>query len=209
MTPVLTAEDVVFRDLIRYPSLRVARGAATFITGPSGCGKSTLLRLFNGTYSPSAGTVSYEGSNILWLDPIDLRREVLLAGQAAYLFPGTIRDNFRLYAEYRDQATESNEVLAQCLSLCQVPFGPDEVCDKMSGGEKQRIFLAICLSFAPKVLMLDEPTSALDSRTSDALMGAVKAWCGERGVTLLVVSHDPALAERYADERIRLGEARL
>ncbi|NCB62334.1 MAG: ATP-binding cassette domain-containing protein [Clostridia bacterium] len=207
MTPVLTAEDVVFRNLIRYPSIQVAEGAAAFITGPSGCGKSTLLRLFNGTYSPDAGTVSYEGSNILWLNPIDLRREILLAGQAAYLFPGTIRDNFRFYAQYRDEAPAAAEKMAESLALCQVPFGPDDCCDKMSGGEKQRVFLAICLSFTPKVLMLDEPTSALDTRTADALMSAVKAHCGGHGVTLLVVSHDSALAERYADQRILLGEA--
>lgn len=92
------------------------------------------------------------------------------------------------------------------LALCQVPFTPDDLCDNMSGGEKQRVFLAICLSFLPKVLMLDEPTSALDARTADALMGAVKAHCHTQGVTLLVVSHDPTLAQRYADAQIYLGE---
>ena len=209
MTPILKTESVVFQGFLRYPDLQVRPGAATFLTGPSGCGKSTLLRLFNGVHSPSAGMVSYDGTNLVWLDPVALRREVLLAGQAAYLFPGTIRENFRMYAEYRGEAPAAESSMLGFLSLCQVPFSPDDLCDKMSGGEKQRVFLAICLSFSPNVLMLDEPTSALDAKTADALMGAVKVHCHEEGVTLLVVSHDPALAERYADERIHLGEAEI
>lgn len=205
MTPILAARGVEFRGMLRYPDLEVAPDGATFLTGPSGCGKSTLLKLFNGVLSPSTGTIFYCGRDVAALDAVALRREVLLAGQSAFLFPGSIEENVRLYYEFRDEMPPSAEVMAHSLALCQVPFLPDARCDKMSGGERQRVFLALCLSFRPRVLLLDEPTSALDETTADRLLTAVKAHCGEEGVTLVVVSHDEALVRRHADHRLVLG----
>ena len=74
----------------------------------------------------------------------------------------------------------------------------------LSGGERQRVFLAICLSFLPKVLMLDEPTSALDQETAERFMAQVLAFCRERGMTVVAVSHDPALTGRHAENIISL-----
>ena len=74
----------------------------------------------------------------------------------------------------------------------------------LSGGERQRVFLAICLSFLPKVLMLDEPTSALDQETAERFMAQVLAFCRERAMTVVAVSHDPALTGRHAENIISL-----
>ena len=75
---------------------------------------------------------------------------------------------------------------------------------RLSGGERQRVFLAICLSFLPKVLMLDEPTSALDQETAERFMTQVLDYCRQRGMTVVAVSHDPALTERHAENVISL-----
>ena len=208
MIPVLRAEEVVFRDLISYPTVDIFPGEATFLTGPSGCGKSTLLRLFNATVSPASGRLLYQGRDLETLDPVALRREVLLAGQSAFLFPGTIGENFAAFYAVRDQAPPGEGDMADFLALCQVPFGPDAPCDRMSGGERQRVFLAVCLSFYPRVLLLDEPTSALDAATAEALLGAVKDHCRAREITLVAVSHDEALARQYADRRVALKGGR-
>lgn len=206
MAEILRASNVVFRGNIHYPEIVIPAGETTFIQGVSGCGKSTLLRLFNATASPDSGELFFHGENINGMETIQLRREILLVGQSVYLFMGTIEDNFREYYTYRGQNPPSEDEMNFFLALCCVDFPIDAVCDNMSGGEKQRIFIAVCLSFSPKVLLLDEPTSALDRETSTRLIGQVKLYCTENGITLLAVSHDTALVELFADHVILLGK---
>ena len=189
---------------ISYRDLDIEQGRATFISGPSGCGKSTLLRLFNKTLPPTAGSVLYGGQDMAAMDSIALRREVLLAGQSVFLFEGTVGENFDAYCEAREAAPLKAEDKVQFLRLCCASFPLDAPCVHLSGGERQRVFLAICLSFLPKVLMLDEPTSALDQDTAEQFMGQVLAFCRERGMTVVAVSHDPALTKRHAENIISL-----
>jgi putative ABC transport system ATP-binding protein len=94
-----------------------------------------------------------------------------------------------------------------CLDACRVPFPLDTPCDTLSGGEKQRVFLAIALSFRPAVFLLDEPTSALDGTTAEALMANLTEYCRNSGVAALVVSHDRHLTEKFAERTVDLGGA--
>lgn len=204
MSAILSAQGVSFRTIPPYPQIDIAEGRATFIQGASGCGKSTLLKLFNATLTPDCGALYYRNRDLVTLDTIWLRREVLLLGQTAYLFDGTIRDNFRMYYEYRGDTPCTDTQIEQYLSLCQVAFTMDASCDTMSGGERQRVYLAIGLSLKPNVLLLDEPTSALDVATAHTLLHHCKQFCREHSITLVVVSHDLTLADRYADAVIHL-----
>ena len=86
---IISASQVVFQSMIRYPNIKIAKGKTTFIHGPSGCGKSTLLKLINGTTSPDSGEIFYKGNNIENIDTIDLRREILLVAQSVFLLPST------------------------------------------------------------------------------------------------------------------------
>ncbi|QCC86641.1 ATP-binding cassette domain-containing protein [Desulfovibrio desulfuricans] len=189
---------------IVYNDLDIEGGRATFISGASGSGKSTLLRLFNKTLAPTAGTVLYNGQDTAGLDSIALRREVLLAGQSVFLFDGSVGDNFDAYCEARESAPLSAEDKQTFLRLCCANFPLDAPCVHLSGGERQRVFLAVCLSFLPRVLLLDEPTSALDQDTAERFMSQVLAYCRERGMTVVAVSHDPALTARHAQNIISL-----
>ena len=189
---------------IVYNDLDIEGGRATFISGASGSGKSTLLRLFNQTLAPTAGTVLYNGQDTAGLDSIALRREVLLAGQSVFLFDGSVSDNFDAYGEARESAPLSVEDKQMFLRLCCANFPLDAPCGRLSGGERQRVFLAVCLSFLPRVLLLDEPTSALDQDTAERFMSQVLAYCRERGMTVVAVSHDPALTARHAQNIISL-----
>ncbi|MCL2569021.1 MAG: ATP-binding cassette domain-containing protein [Oscillospiraceae bacterium] len=198
-------EGVKVQEFAAYSDLEIQAGRVTFLAGASGTGKSTLLRLLNGMISATAGTVRYLGKPIEEYDPVPLRREVLLVGQSVYLFDKSIRENFEMYYAYRDLPAPSEETMRHYLDLCAGPFPLDSVCNLLSGGERQRVFLAICLSLGPKVLLLDEPTSALDDNTSTVLMERVTAYCKKAGITLIVVSHDSALAARFAEETITLG----
>jgi len=201
---LFSLKNVSFKDMIHYPDIEIPEKLATFICGESGSGKSTLLKLLNGVASPDGGEILYDGKPIGDYNPVLLRREVLLFGQSAYLFDGTIEENFAQYYSYRDLSPISAEEMQTYLSLCAAVFPLDAPCATMSGGERQRVFIAICLSLRPKVLLLDEPTSALDDMTANAVIANIKSFCLENEMTLIAVSHNRALVQPYADHTITL-----
>ncbi len=90
------------------------------------------------------------------------------------------------------------------LSLCLIDFDLDKDCKNLSGGERHRVFLAICLSFMPSVILLDEPTSALDKETSINLFKNIKNFCKNNFISCISVCHSEELVEMFADEIIRL-----
>ena len=205
---IISVSQVVFQSMIRYPNIKIEKGKRTFIHGPSGCGKSTLLKLINGTTSPDSGEIFYNGNNIENIDTIDLRREVLLVAQSVFLFTGTIEENFKKYYEYRDRDLPTKETMEKFLKICSAEFPLETRCETMSGGERQRVYIAIFLSFMPDVLMLDEPTSALDNTSSDIMMSNIKNFSKDNEMTTIVVSHYLTLAEKYGDEIIALERSK-
>lgn len=204
MNSILTARDLQFKDIINYPSIDIKRNQTTFICGKSGCGKSTLLKLLNATVSPSKGIIMYNGENIFEINTVELRKEVILASQIVFLFDGTVEDNFNQYYAYREMEGLTAENMKKYLAICCADFELSARCEKMSGGERQRIFMAICLSFMPKVLMLDEPTSALDQNTAKIFFENITSFCAQKEITLIVISHDKILTEKFADNKIML-----
>lgn len=206
MNNLLELRDAVFMDKIIYPNIIINRGEILFITGPSGSGKSTLLRLLNGTVSPSSGTVFFKGKDIARLDTVSLRRQVVLVNQSIFLFDKSIRENFAEFYRYREQETPSDEELERYLSLCDADFLLDADCTSMSGGERQRIYLAICISFESEVLLLDEPTSALDEKTGNLLFKNLTKYSQEKGKILVVITHNRDLAQEFGDRIVDLAD---
>ena len=198
------AKQLCFHDTICFADLEIPNGKTTFVTGPSGAGKSTLLRLLNGVLSPTHGHLYYLGRNLEEFDTIELRKEVLLVSQAVFLFDGSIRDNFAAFYEHREKNLPGDETIKKFLAICCLPFEPDATTNTMSGGEKQRLYLAIFLSFHPAVLMLDEPTSALDSETANRVMQNIITYCQAEGITVIAVSHDQALTKRFGENILTL-----
>ena len=202
---ILETKNLSFNETIDYNDIQIFKNKANFIVGKSGTGKSTLLRLFNGTLSPSSGKIFYSGNDINEIGTIALRQEVSLISQSVYLFDTTIKENFHQFYDYRELTHPSEENMKYFLDLCSVPFSLDNDCTKMSGGERQRIYIAIFLSLKPKILMLDEPTSALDKENSNVIMENIIAYCKENEITIVVVSHDANITEKFADHIIVIG----
>lgn len=202
---IIHADELIFKEFLHFPKIAITEGDITFITGPSGCGKSTLLQLINGTISPDTGTIQFRGKDIASIDPIELRRKVLLVGQTVYLFKGTIQENFRFFHKANESAIPNNEQIKKYLHICGVEFDLDAKCDYLSGGERQRVFLAIALSMTPEVLLLDEPTAALDEKTAHAVFKNISEHCKRHGITLVVVSHASTLTEEFAEHIVSLG----
>lgn len=206
METVIRTTNLNYLDFLSYPDISIPCGKVTFLSGKSGSGKSTLFKLLNGTRTPSTGSIEYNGININEIDTISLRREVLLASQEVYLFDGTIKENFEQYYSVRDTIYIDETKMRDYLSLCCMDVSLDTRCETMSGGERQRIFIAICLSFMPKVLMLDEPTAALDDTTSACLLIQLKEFCEKNNMTAIVICHNQKLIEAYADNWISLDK---
>ncbi|MGE4213621.1 MAG: ATP-binding cassette domain-containing protein [Anaerotignaceae bacterium] len=202
---LFSISDVNFKDVIKYSNITIKQNRATFICGKSGSGKSTLLKFLNASVSVDSGNIFYQNKSIKEYDTIMLRKEVMLVSQNVFLFDDTIENNFLEYYRYRETTPPDMEKMQEYLQICLADFSVNAMCNEMSGGERQRVFIAICLSFMPKVLLLDEPTSALDEQTSKKLIDNLKNYCMKNGITLIIVCHDKKLIERYADEVICLN----
>lgn len=204
MKEIFKTENLRFLNMLSYKDIEIPRTGMTFIKGPSGAGKSSLLKLLNASASPSSGSIYYEGKELGSFDTVELRKEVILIGQSVYLFDESIEENFRLYYSYRDLPAPDEETMLRYLRLCEADFGLLKSCVSLSGGERQRVYIAICLSFLPKVLLLDEPTSALDLETARTLLKKLKEFGAEKEMTMIVVSHDDALAEEFSDHLVSI-----
>jgi len=201
---LITANMVNHKNIIQYPDIEIESEQVTFICGDSGCGKSTLLKLLNGVVSPQMGEITYHGKNIKDLDTVELRKNLLLVSQSIHLFDKTIAQNFAEFYSYRNLPVPTDEEIKSYLSICCADFPLDMYCTSMSGGERQRVYVAIYLSFMPKVLMLDEPTSALDAQNAITMMHNIISYCKEKRITMIVVSHDKSLSKQFADKVITL-----
>lgn len=197
---------VKWGNLITYPNLKIKKGITTFITGESGTGKSTLLKLLNGVLTPDSGSVYYVDQPVLDMDAIRLRRQVLLISQAVVLFDEqSIKENFSLFLNYRDQKVPSDDEIKGFLTTCSLDIPLNKCVYELSGGQKQRVFIAIHLALGFDVLLMDEPTSALDENNSYTLLANIKSYCKEKDKSLIIVSHDQAIVANFADDLIVLG----
>lgn len=199
---LIKMQNVTFNNFITYPDFEIFKNEVTFIVGESGIGKSTLLKLFNQTLTQSSGEIFYNEKNIIMIHPIELRKEISLIGQGAFLFDSSVKENFKNFYDFREEPILEDAKIKYYLNLCCIDVNLDKNCTTMSGGERQRVYMAIFLSFNPKVIMLDEPTAALDTRNSNEVIGNVIAYCKEKGITVIIVSHDNELTEKFAENII-------
>jgi putative ABC transport system ATP-binding protein len=193
-------------------TLEVAPGTSLAVTGPSGCGKSTLLALIAGLEAPSAGRVWIGEREISRLPErwrARLRRmEVGLVFQSDNLQPFlTAVENVGLQLALHG-ASAGYERCREVLTQLGLGAQADKLPDQLSGGERQRVAVARALIHRPRVILADEPTGALDPDSSTTVIDLLLAAQKEIGATLVVVSHDPGVAERM-DRIIRLRDGRL
>lgn len=202
--PLFSLHDVRFRDILDIPYLEIPGGKVTCIVGRSGSGKTTLMKLFNRMVTPDAGTIHFEGTPITDIEPIQLRRRVVMLAQTPVMFEGTVRDNLEIGLRFAGKPLLDDEDLRQLLSVMDLNKDLNEDASSLSGGEKQRVAFARVLAMRPEVALLDEPSSALDEGTERTIIDRVVSGAQEYGITLVIVTHARALAERIADWLIEL-----
>lgn len=196
------------RAIVAEVSFGLEQGTVTALTGPSGSGKSSLLRLLVRLDEPTGGTVLLDGADYRNLPPPVLRRRVGLVLQTPFLFAGTVADNVRFGPAQRGERLSDADVDGLLARMGLAGFGERTV-DRLSGGEAQRVSLARTLANRPEVLLLDEPTSALDESARGEVEDVVRATIADRELTCLIVTHDPAQAERLAGRILSIDRGRL
>jgi putative ABC transport system ATP-binding protein len=181
---------------LRGIDLALQAGESVALLGPSGSGKSTLLWHLAGLLSPTAGTVRVEGVDLAGLSPRELaafRRAtvgVMLQGPGRNLLPyETALGNVR-YASSGDAGMSARELLV-AVGLGSLA---GQRAGRLSGGEAQRLALAVALANGPRLLLVDEPTSQLDPRSAQDVLELLARAGREWGTTVLAVTHDGAVA---------------
>ena len=201
---ILRFENVKF--IKEYDDFTINKNEIVFVVGKSGSGKSTLLKLINNTLQMKSGRIFYKDTNILNVKPVELRRNIMMTSQENFLFDMTIKENFHEFYKLRDLENLTDDEIVKFLKIADFDVDVNLDVEKLSGGEKQRVFLAIALSMRPAVLLLDEPTSALDSNTAFDMMKNIVDYCKHNDITLVVVSHARNLVDEFADKTIDLGD---
>jgi putative ABC transport system ATP-binding protein len=186
-------------NALRGLNLKVENGDFVSILGPSGSGKSTLLNLIGALDKPTEGKLLVDGVDISSLNDnqlADLRRRVGFVFQFFNLIPRfTARENVELSMSIADMSRaerrKHSEDLLETVGLKErMNHKPAE----LSGGEQQRVAIARALANNPRFLLMDEPTGNIDSKTANEIMALVKKLNEEKGVTIIMVTHDQRLA---------------
>ena len=186
-------------EALRGVNLKVESGDFLAILGPSGSGKSTLLNLIGALDKPTAGTLLIDGVDISKLNDsqlADLRRKVGFVFQFFNLIPrftamGNVELSMSIADVNRAERRRRAEELLETVGLKErMNHKPAE----LSGGQQQRVAIARALANNPRFLLLDEPTGNIDSKTAREVMTLIKKLNEEKGVTIIMVTHDQHLA---------------
>jgi len=196
-------------------TLSVKKGDFAALLGTSGSGKSTLMNLIAGLDHATSGSVVVEGQDLSQMGPQELalhrRHTIGMVFQSFNLVPNmTLTENVELpmrFAEVErtERRSRAQEALRRVGLTGRLEHRPSE----MSGGEQQRAALARALVNRPKILLADEPTGNLDSRTGTEIMDLIRELNRTLEMTVIMVTHERPLAERYASRLIFLGDGKL
>ena len=198
--------------VLRDVSIEFPRGQLTSLTGASGSGKSTLISLLAGLAVPDTGRVVFDGDDIAQLDDVArarLRaRRIGIVLQSGNLIPFlTAAENVELATEFTDGNGDGHRATDRLAELGVGDRG-HHLPRRMSGGEAQRVAVAVALANDPELLLADEVTGQLDTANAEQVMATIfEAW-RRRGLTVLFVTHNQELADR-AERRLTLDGGKV
>jgi len=219
--PILVAEELtkVYRRgasevrAVDGVSLSVEAGEFMAIMGRSGSGKTTLLDLLGCLLCPTSGELAIDGRNVMGASDNELatirRERIGFVFQEFNLIPTlTAIENVMLPLRYGPRHPNGRQEAAALLELVGLRERATHRPTELSGGEQQRVAIARALVNEPAVILADEPTGELDSATSETLMGTLRGLNRERGVTIIIVTHDAGIAGA-TDRVVRLSDGKV
>jgi ABC-2 type transport system ATP-binding protein len=181
------------RDALRSVSFELSDGERVAVIGPNGAGKTTLLGILAGVLKPTSGTVSLRPEEVGWVPQ-----------QPALYSKLSVAENLRLFARL-EKVPDVERTVDRMLEQTVLGDRAGDEVGKLSGGNRQRVNIAIGLIGEPAVLLLDEPSASLDPRQRERLWQFLSAL----GTTVVFSTHDIGEAERYADRLLVLADGEL
>jgi ABC-2 type transport system ATP-binding protein len=185
------------RRALQDVSFRAAPGELVAVIGPNGAGKTTLLQILAGALAPTAGSVSLDRREVGWVPQ-----------QPAIYSKLSVRENLRLFARL-EKVPDVDGTVQRMLAQTGLAERAGDAVGTLSGGNQQRVNIAVGLVGDPSVLLLDEPSSSLDPRQRERLWDFVSTLARDGGTTVVYSTHNVAEAERYADRLLVLADGEL
>jgi ABC-type iron transport system FetAB ATPase subunit len=203
-------DTITRRVLFQNISFQVAAGEIALVSGPSGVGKSQLLRTVAGLSPTDEGDIQLTGTN-RHSDPIEWRKQVRYVTQYKVDVPGTPCDFIQRvtsFQSWKKLKGAKEDMLTTTRELVQA-WGLEAACLEkewalLSGGEAQRVIVALALASRPKALLFDESTSSLDMESKLRVEGSVESFAEKHGISVLWITHDQEQAERMSDKTVSL-----
>jgi ABC-type phosphate transport system ATPase subunit len=202
------AKKLEQNQILKNIDLDIKKGEIISLVGPSGSGKSTLLRCINRLIEIDQGKIIFKNQDIKDINPINLRRKIVLLHQESIMLPGTVYDNISYGPSLIEINDEKN--ILRCIeeSGLSTDFR-NKNASKLSGGEKKRVALARALALQPEILLLDEPTSGVDPKNVKTVEKNIKDFSENRNLTVLWVTHYIEQAKRVSDRIANLKEGAI
>lgn len=199
-------------------SCLILSGRVLGILGPNGSGKSTLLKLLARVFRPQTGTIEILGESLSGLSQLNVAKRVALVPQETLqVFPFTIAEMVLMgrsphhqgWGGWHWEDSQDWAVAQNAMEELDVAHLGNRLVTEVSGGERQRAVIARALVQEPQILLLDEPTAFLDLHHQLDIARIIKRLNRERGLTVILVSHDLNLASQYCDQVLMLNHGRL
>jgi putative ABC transport system ATP-binding protein len=223
MPPVISVRNLVKTYTVGEVEVRALRGASLdvesgeflAVTGPSGSGKSTLMHILGCLDRPTSGEYLLDGRDVSHMTKDQLAE--VRNGKIGFVFQGfnllsrtTALDNVELPLLYgrKMKAPERRKLAMDALSEVGLADRSGHQSNQLSGGQQQRVAIARALITKPSILLADEPTGNLDTRTSIEVMGIFQRLNLERGITVLLITHEPDIAE-YATRVVAFRDGHI
>lgn len=194
-------------------SLEVKQGEVLGILGPNGTGKTTFLKCINNIHIPCNGTISYEGKVLGKLNYDEIAKIIAYVPQYTNnFFPMNVVDTVmmgRMPYVNKNYTTEDEKIVFSIIKKMNLEEFAFRNIKEMSGGERQRVFIARAMAQQPKIIILDEPTSSLDLYNQLFILHTITQLAKENNITIIMTIHDLNLASMFCDKILMLKDTKI
>jgi iron complex transport system ATP-binding protein len=201
--------------VLQEVSFRVEKGEFVGVIGPNGSGKTTLLKLLYRLLVPQRGEILIEFAPMKKMDRRDIAKRIaVVAQETQVLFPFTVLETVLMgRSPYLGgllfESEKDLEIARKAMEWTKIlPFSERSI-EELSGGERKRVFIARALAQEPEIVLLDEPTANLDMQHQIDFLDLILTLNRERGLTIVMASHDMNMASEFCDRLILLQEGRI